>query len=294
MELPLWQVLILAVVQGVAEFLPISSSGHVVVLGHLMHGSGSEPPDIGDLNIVLHLGTLGSIVVYYWSRILRLLGADRRIIGMLILATVPAVLVGLPLKLFAENLLESPWIAGLMFPVSGLALLWLSRSSAGNVEYPQMTTRQALWIGISQAAAILPGLSRSGSTITTGVTTGLTRNSAAAFSFLMAVPVIAGAGLLQAIDFFKDGKLSTPITYLVLGALVAFLTGLGTLWVLNKWLEKGRLHIFAWYCIILGIVVLGWQTSLWLQTAPEPEVASETPAVVKTPHDALDESNPGR
>ncbi len=260
MQLSLPEILILAVVQGVAEFLPVSSSGHIVVLSHWMQERGSKPPDIGDLNIVLHVGTLFSILVFYHQRIWRLLTTERRIIGMLILGTIPAVLVGLPIKKFCEHILENPWIAGAMFPVTGAALLFLSYRPAGTVEYPQMTIRQALWIGISQAVAILPGLSRSGSTIATGVGVGLTRNSAAAFSFLLAIPVIAGAGLLEGVDALKTGHLSTPISHLLLGAGVSFVVGLGSLWALNRWLEQGRLQIFAWYCILLGIAVLGWQS----------------------------------
>lgn len=260
MQLSLPEILILAVVQGVAEFLPVSSSGHIVVLSHWMQERGSKPPDIGDLNIVLHVGTLFSILVFYHQRIWRLLTTERRIIGMLILGTIPAVLVGLPIKKLCEHILENPWIAGAMFPVTGAALLFLSYRPAGTVEYPQMTIRQALWIGISQAVAILPGLSRSGSTIATGVGVGLTRNSAAAFSFLLAIPVIAGAGLLEGLDAWKTGELSTPISHLLLGAAVSFVVGLGSLWALNRWLEQGRLQIFAWYCILLGIAVLGWQS----------------------------------
>lgn len=260
MQLSLADILILAVVQGVAEFLPVSSSGHIVVLSHWMQERGNKPPDIGDLNIVLHIGTLFSILVFYHRRIWRLLTTERRVIGMLILATIPAVVVGLPIKKFCEHILENPWIAGALFPVSGAALLFLSYRPAGNVEYPQMTVLQAIWIGISQAVAILPGLSRSGSTIATGVGVGLTRSSAAAFSFLMAIPVIAGAGLLEAIDFWQEGKLSTPISHMLLGAAVSFVVGLGALWCLNRWLERGRLQIFAWYCILLGIAVLAWQS----------------------------------
>lgn len=260
MQLSLPEILVLAVVQGVAEFLPVSSSGHIVVLSHWMQERGGKPPDIGDLNIVLHVGTLFSILVFYHQRIWRLLTTDRRIIGMLIIATIPAVLVGLPIKKYCEHILENPWVAGAMFPVTGAALLFLSYRPAGHVEYPQMTFRQAIWIGLSQAVAILPGLSRSGSTIAAGVGTGLTRNSAAAFSFLLAIPVIAGAGLLEGIDFWQDGQLSTPISYMLLGTAVSFVVGLAALWFLNRWLERGRLHIFAWYCILLGAAVLAWQS----------------------------------
>jgi undecaprenyl-diphosphatase len=260
MQLSLPEILILAVVQGVAEFLPISSSGHIVILSHWMQERGSKPPDVGDLNIVLHVGTLFSILVFYHERIRQLVTTHRRIIRMLIVGTIPAVVVGLPIKKFWEHILENPWIAGAMFPVTGAALLFLTHRPAGKMEYPEMTLRQAIWIGISQAVAILPGLSRSGSTIAAGVGTGLTRNSAAAFSFLLAIPVIAGAGVLEARDLWKGGELSTPLGYMAIGAVVSFVVGLGSLWCLNRWLERGRLQIFAWYCIVLGIAVLAWQT----------------------------------
>ena len=119
MQLSLAEILVLAVVQGVAEFLPVSSSGHIVVLSHWMQERGNKPPDIGDLNIVLHIGTLFSILVFYHRRIWRLLTTERRVIGMLILATIPAVVVGLPIKKFCEHILENPWIAGALFPVTG-------------------------------------------------------------------------------------------------------------------------------------------------------------------------------
>lgn len=257
--MPLWQLLVLAVVQGVAEFLPISSSGHIVVLGGLM-----KVPELAELNIVLHLGSLGSILVFYRERILQLLSVDRRVIVMLFLATIPAVVIGLTLKKYAEFILESPLVAGVMFPVTGIAVLSLSRKPDPNaVEYSSINWKQALTIGFSQAAAILPGLSRSGSTISSGVGVGLTRSSAAAFSFLMAIPVIAGAGVLESKDWFTGEKQwGTPPWQLALGAFVAFVVGIGTLQLLSKWLAKGQMAFFGWYCIALGCVVIAWQLSL--------------------------------
>lgn len=257
--MPLWQLLVLAVVQGVAEFLPISSSGHIVVLGGLM-----EVPELAELNIVLHLGSLGSILVFYRERILQLLSVDRRVIVMLILATIPAVVIGLTLKKYAEFILESPLVAGVMFPITGLAVLSLIRKPDPNaVEYSSINWKQALAIGFSQAAAILPGLSRSGSTISSGVGVGLTRSSAAAFSFLMAIPVIAGAGVLESKDWFTGEKQwGTPPWQLALGAFVAFVVGIGTLQLLSRWLAKGQMAFFGWYCIVLGFVVVAWQLSL--------------------------------
>jgi len=258
--MPLWQLLVLAVVQGVAEFLPISSSGHIVVLGGLM-----EVPELAELNIVLHLGSLGSILVFYRERILQLLSVDRRVIVMLILATIPAVVIGLTLKKYAEFILESPLVAGIMFPITGLAVLSLSRKADPNaVEYSSINWKQAIAIGFSQAAAILPGLSRSGSTISSRVGVGLTRSSAAVFAFLMAIPVIAGAAVLESKDWFTGEKQwGTPPWQLALGAIVAFVVGIGTLQLLSRWLAKGQMAIFGWYCIVLGVVVVAWQLSIF-------------------------------
>lgn len=251
--------MLLALVQGIAEFLPISSSGHLIVLGNLLGGSNDALPDLNDVNIVLHLGTLGSIVAFYWRRLLQLLTDDRRVIWLMFVGTLPAVVVGLPLKLMFEHLLESPLVAGLLFPVTGIVLLWTLRLPVGEVDYRKMSWRDALFIGCCQAVAILPGLSRSGSTIAGGLARGLNRASAATFSFLLAIPAILGAGVLEGIDLLKDGKpISVPVNHLLLGAAVSFAVGLGAIWLLNRWLQSGKLAIFAWYCILLGVVVVTW------------------------------------
>jgi undecaprenyl-diphosphatase len=261
MSFPL--LMLLAVVQGIAEFLPISSSGHLVVLGHLLGGSNGELPDLNDVNIVLHLGTLGSIVLFYHRQILELLTSDRRVIWFMFIGTLPAVFVGLPLKLLFDDVLNSPLVAGCLFPLTGLALLWSTRHGTGTNDYRQMTWRDALFIGCCQAVAILPGLSRSGTTIAAGLTRQLDRPSAATFSFLLAIPAILGAGVLEALSMVKDGKLpETPAAQLFIGAAVSLVVGLGSLWLLNRWLQRGRLHLFAWYCIVLGVAVIAWQVTL--------------------------------
>ena len=251
--------MLLAVVQGIAEFLPISSSGHLIVLGNWLATDGQALPDLADVNIVLHLGTLGSIVVFYWQRLLKLLTDDRRVIWLMVIGTLPAVVVGLPLKLIFEHLLESPLVAGLLFPVTGLVLLWTLRLPIGEVDYRHMTWRDALFVGCCQAVAILPGLSRSGTTIAAGLARGLNRSSAATFSFLLAIPAILGAGVLEGIDLLKeDHSLSVPVSQLLIGVAVSFFVGLASIWLLNRWLQSGRIQVFAWYCIGLGVVVVGW------------------------------------
>jgi undecaprenyl-diphosphatase len=257
----LWQIIVLAAVQGVTEFLPISSDGHLVALAPLLYG-GSQPPDVAPLVIVLHLGTLGSILVFYWRRAVRLLFEDRRLIPLLVVGTIPAVLAGVPIKMFAEPMLESVWLAGLMLPVTGLFLLYIGRRPGGTREYRDLTIRDAWWIGVAQATAILPGLSRSGSTIATALGRGTTRASAATFSFLLAIPAIAGAGVLELLKtLLKHESVEMPAAHLAIGAAVSFAVGLVALWWLNVLLERGKLHWFAWYCIALGAIVLALKAS---------------------------------
>ena len=245
--------LILAVVQGIAEFLPISSSGHLVILADLI--GGKDDLDVNDVNIVLHVGTLLSIIVFYWQRIMRLLGEDRRIIPLLLLGTLPVVAIGLPLKMFADHWLENPFLGGCLLPFTGLILIWASRRKPGELRYQDLGWGKTLLIGTSEAIAVLPGLSRSGTTISAGLRLGLTTQSAATFSFLLAIPAIGGAGTLEVAKLVKDAQWSTPWQLLLMGMFVSFVVGLGSLWWLIRWLEKGKLQYFAYWCIPVGILV---------------------------------------
>ena len=260
MALPLWKILVLAVIQGATEFLPVSSSGHLVIAAAFLSPDGStEGLDLPDLNIVLHGGTLAAIVVYYWRRILRMLAEDRRILGLLIVGTLPAVLVGVPLKAFGESLLASPLLAGALLPVTGILLLAARRLPLGHRTYQELTYREALTIGASQAMAIMPGLSRSGVTITAGIGTKLTPNAAATFSFLLAIPAIGGAGVLELLGRLGGQGADIPLQHLAMGSAVSFLVGLLSLHWLIRWIERGKLHYFAWWCIPVGIGVVIWQ-----------------------------------
>jgi undecaprenyl-diphosphatase len=254
-------ILVLGAIQGVTEFLPISSDGHLAVAEALYEAAyGRHVPDALGLNIVLHAGTLASILVVYWRRLGRLLGQDRRVLGLLFVGTLPAVVIGLPLHRWGGSFLTDPLLAGVMLPLNGLVLLWGARQPPGNLYYPEIGYRRAFLIGLFQAIAILPGISRSGSTISSALALGVRRDAAATFSFLLAVPAIGGACLLEA-----KKLLASPgqVHYgsLTAGAVVSFLVGLLALWWLLKWLQQGRLHLFAWWCIALGAAVLAWQLS---------------------------------
>ncbi|MDP6447814.1 MAG: undecaprenyl-diphosphate phosphatase [Pirellulaceae bacterium] len=256
--LELWQIAVLAVVQGVTEFLPVSSSGHLVIVAAIT----GVHDEVADLNVVLHVGTLLSIFVFYWTRIWRLVGEDRRLIPLLIVGTIPAVVVGLTIELFFEEYLESPLLAGCMLPVTGLILLWAAASPRGEGTCGELTVSKSLLIGFSQAFAILPGISRSGSTISAGMRLGLSPQSAATFSFLLAIPAIGGAGVLKLVSLLRDASESAPTTsaiYLLAGAALAFVVGLAALSWLIRWLERGRFQWFAWWCIPVGLAVVAWQ-----------------------------------
>lgn len=248
------EILILAIVQGVAEFLPISSSGHLVILGKLLLDQLSESPT---LEIVLHAGTLGSILVVFWRRILNLLSSDRRVIPLLIVGTLPAVVVGLAIKLQFEPLLRSPLLASTMLLVTGGMLIALGKMRPRDGHYQHMTPLAALLVGCFQAFAILPGISRSGATILGGRLLGLRNEDSVTFSFLLAIPAISGATVLAARDLLKPASLGEPgwvPAELALGAGIAFVVGIAALKWLIGWSRQDRLHWFAWWCIPMGIV----------------------------------------
>jgi undecaprenyl-diphosphatase len=253
--LVLWQIVLLAVVQGVTEFLPISSSGHLVIVAAAM---GCDV-DIKDVNIVLHFGTLLSILVFFWHRIWRLFGEDRRTILTVIVGTLPAAVIGLTIAKKYSYVLEDPLLAGFMLMVTG-SMLWLaSRWEVADGEYQTMSLGQAAGIGLAQSIALLPGISRSGSTITTGMALGLSRRAAATFSFLLAIPAIGGGALLECKDILESPSPSTPLPVLAVGATISFVVGLFSLWWLLRLLERGRLEYFAYWCIPVGLGVVVWQ-----------------------------------
>ncbi len=251
-----WQVLILAVVQGLTEFLPVSSSGHLVI-GAACLGVDREALDVAEVTIALHVGTLLAILVYYARRIGRVLTRDRRVIGLLIVGTLPAVVVGVPIELFFEKWLESPAIAGILLLLTGSLLLGLNRLSVRAKRTEEASWQDAVWIGVFQAAAVLPGLSRSGSTIFAGTWRGLVPGEAATFSFLLAVPAIAGAAVLKGASMWAKGAApTTPWGTLAAGIAVSFVVGLVALAWLVRWVALGRLGWFAWWCFAVGLAVL--------------------------------------
>ncbi len=262
----LTEIIILAIVQGLTEFLPVSSSGHLVVANAVLESLGRPPTeDLVEVNIVLHLGTLLAVLVYYRREIVRMLTRQWNVAGYVIAGTIPAAIVGIFIKKVlndsvSSTILDNVLLAGCMFPVTAAVLVYASRYREGDSDYPQLSLAKVLAIGVAQAFAILPGISRSGSTIAAGIVCGLRREAAATFAFLLAIPAIAGAGALEALDMLDTGTSTQPLVLMV-GFMVSFVVGWASLVVLIHVVRHGRLSVFAWYLVPLGIIVVGWQ--LW-------------------------------
>ncbi|TWT67946.1 undecaprenyl-diphosphate phosphatase [Crateriforma conspicua] len=261
----LLNVLILAIVQGIAEFLPISSSGHLVLLGSLLQTINESPAlqELGEsatLEIILHAGTLGSILVIYWRHILNLLSRDKAVIPLLIVGTIPAAVIGVGIKLAFESVLKSTPLAAAMLLVTGTMLIVLGRLKPRSGDYQQLSWKGALAVGTFQAFAILPGISRSGSTILGGRLMGLKNEDSVTFSFLLAIPAILGATVLTAKDLLDPESGSPPdnqAMLLIVGAVVSFVVGIVALKWLIGWSRLDRLHWFAWWCYPVGVAALG-------------------------------------
>jgi undecaprenyl-diphosphatase len=257
----LWQGILLGLVQGLTEFLPVSSDGHLAVIGHV---AGVRTPGVF-VEVALHVATLGSILVVYGGRFWRLaLGVlrrqpeDLRYAGLLLIGMIPAGIVGLLFEDFIARAFDSLWAAGIGFLVTGVAL-WSTRRR-GPEGAPRPNPRGALIIGLAQALAPLPGVSRSGMTIASGLWVGLGAVPAADFSFLMAIPLIAGAGLVEARHASADIAQVGAVPLLV-ACVVAFVSGVFAIRFLVAMLRRGRFYAFAPYCFAVGTLTLAY--ALW-------------------------------
>jgi len=254
--------ILLGFIQGATEFLPVSSSGHLAVAQHLLPGF-QQPGLLFD--VMLHLGTLLAIIIYFFRDIIGLSSAlfrqdatarhDRHLLLMIIIASVPTAIIGLMLKPFVEQWVENMLVVGLMLLTTG-ALLFISERyrRSGQRDIAGLTVTDAITTGIAQGLAVLPGLSRSGSTIATLLFRGINGETAARFSFLMSIPAVAGAALLSLRDLHALPTGEIP-AYLA-GTAVAFLTGLLAIRVLLDMIRRQRLFWFTIYCWLAGSLVL--------------------------------------
>lgn len=259
------QALILGVVQGFSEYLPISSSAHLVLVPWLFGWRMDERISFL-FDVMVHWGTLIPLLIYFRSDLWRFLtggwkgiqmGApfstsEGRLVGWILLATLPAATVGIVLKDSIEAIFLRPiWVGTLLFGTAGLLFLG-ERLGRGERDLTRMRALDAVIIGLAQAVSLLPGISRSGSTIAAGLGRGFIRREAARFSFLLSIPALLGAGLVALKDLYYMGFPSAAVGPILVGVLSAGISGYAAIWVLMEMVRRHSLRPFAIYCIAVG------------------------------------------
>lgn len=257
----LLEAIILGLIQGLTEFIPVSSSGHLVIMHQLL---GITEAGL-TFDVALHLGTLLALAVFFKREIVQLVmalfrkSAQTRLAWLLIFATVPAVISGVVLQGLAESSLRSAELVAANLIIVGVLMIVAERYAARNKDQTalgQITGKQALTMGLAQAAAVIPGISRSGSTITAGLFTGINREAAARFSFLLAMPITFGAILKVLAGEGALSSVSNEMGIFAAGIITAFVSGLMAIRFLIRYLAKRPLNLFAYYRFVLGGLIL--------------------------------------
>lgn len=265
------QAIILGILQGLTEFLPVSSSGHLVLGQQLL---GLDSPGVV-LEVVLHLGTLVSVLVIYWQDVTGLVRGFfslvtnptggrsinkevfvyRRMVLLIVVGVIPTALIGLLLEPVFDRLFDTVLAVGFALIITGIILFLISRLPAGRRDLRKMTVIDALVIGLAQGCAITPGLSRSGMTISSALGRGLTRDVATRFSFLISLPAIGGAALLKLGDIVEQGFQGGAMV-LIVGFLAAAISGIFAIKLLVRVLNQGKLQYFAYYVWLAGAITI--------------------------------------
>lgn len=268
----LFSSVLLGLVQGVAEFLPISSSGHLAIAEHLLGATGTQPPEFFD--VLLHLGTLLAVFVAYWEDIRDMIveffcgvrdlakhttpspvPPARRMILLIIVGTLPLFVV-LPIKDLVEGLADSMYFVGGALIATGFLLFASDRVKKGRKTEKNAGLKDVLLVGVAQAVATCPGISRSGTTITAGCFVGFERKFAVRYSFLMSIPAILGANILSLKDAFEAGIIWAEVPIYLVGVAVSAVVGYACIRLLKMIADKGKFGFFAYYCWAVGAVTL--------------------------------------
>lgn len=269
--MPIYQAVVLGVVQGLTEFAPVSSSGHLILVPWLFHWSILNDPALNKtFDVALHMGTFFGAVAYFWRDISTYLagffrsiakrsidGPEERLAWLILLGTIPGALVGAGLESVIEEHLGAPWLIAVMLIAFGVVLYVVDRRAPAGRSIDEIRLTDALTVGIAQAVALQPGVSRSGVTITAARLRGLDRETAARFSFLLALPIIGGAGLLKSVDLLKDGLppgLAAPFFW---GFLASAVSGFLVIWLVLGYVRRRDFAPFVVYRIAAGLFVLG-------------------------------------
>ena len=281
--MPIYQAIILAVIQGLAEFIPVSSSGHLIIVRRLLGWNELSPAHELTFDVALHFGTLLSLLVYFrrtWFQIVRaavggkvvrfseanisdtnLSGAEqaqeRMLLWFLAVATIPGAIAGKLLEHSAEDYFREHilLIAGALIAVA-LLMWWGEKASRQQKPLTGISLVDSLIVGCAQATALIPGVSRSGATITAGLFRDMTREAAVRFSFLLSTPIIGGAALLKAHELHKEGLPTEMRMPFLVGIVVSAIVGYGAISWLIRYLQSNTLRLFVVYRIVVGIIVI--------------------------------------
>lgn len=243
--------ILLGLIQGLTEFLPVSSSGHLVIFQTLL-----KVPESIAFDTVVHLATALAVIIYFWREIVELFTVNRKMLWLLIVGTFFTGMIGLAFKDYFESLFSSVRAVGGFLILTGVVILLGEWMGKGKRKLEDMNIWDAVLVGLAQGCAIAPGLSRSGTTISASLARNLDRGLAARFSFLLAIPAILGAGLLQSKAIIKAGTLGIGVWPLVLGFLAALISGWIAIKLFMAMIQRMSIRVFAYYCFAIGVAVL--------------------------------------
>lgn len=251
--------ILLGLLQGLTEFLPVSSSGHLVIAQYFL---GLTLPGV-TFEVLVHFGTLLSVIwvfrkdLYYLITRFLYDAEQKKLLLLLIIGTIPTGLMGLFFSSFFLKIFDSPLFAGLMLLITGFIVIAIQKIKIKNREIKDMNPWDAVLIGVFQGIAIIPGISRSGSTIMGALWRGLKREVAIRYSFLLALPAIAGASFSEVLNLFESGGLGNGfLPHYFLAAFIAFLSGIFAINVFIKLLIRGKFYYIAYYCWLIGLLTI--------------------------------------
>lgn len=261
------EAVILGIVQGLTEFLPISSSAHVQIVQQLIGQSSMTKPALTAFIATIQLGTELAVLIYFWKDIVRIAkaffasilqgkkSADSKLGWLIIFGSLPVVVIGLAFKDLIENQLRNLWVVSFTLIVFGIVLALADRFGKQNREIESLTTKHGILFGLGQALAVIPGVSRSGGTISVGLALGYSRRAAARYSFLLAIPAVMASGLYQFAKTYQDLEPS-DLAATALGTVVSFVVGYAVIVGLLRYLNRGSFMPFVVWRIVLGLAVL--------------------------------------
>jgi undecaprenyl-diphosphatase len=256
---------VLGIVQGITEFLPISSSAHLI-LGRALFGWDSDALGLA-FDVATHLGTLAAVVIYFWDDLLRMVRAvpaalspsntdhSANLVRLIVIGTIPVIIVGLLFADAIEEHLRKPWITVFTLTIGGIFFLIVERLGPRTRTEKDLTWLDAIAFGTAQAVAMIPGISRSGSTITVGMMSGVKRADAARFTFLLGIPAVLAAAGKEALELRKIGLTADMALMFGVGILTSAIVGYLTIRFLLKYLATHRLNVFAYYRFALALAV---------------------------------------